>query len=149
MKTDLTKILSVSGHSGLFRLISQSRGGVVVEALTDQKRTWFGPSAKITSLQDISIYKDDGEMTLMEMLESMKAFLNGAEAPVDKTHATTMQDFFAQVVPDYDRSRFYPSHMVKVAEWFNLLLHSDALDFEKPEPEETPENAPQTDEANQ
>ena len=55
MKTDLTKILAVSGQSGLFLYISNTRTGAIVEALKDKKRSAITASSKITSLADISI----------------------------------------------------------------------------------------------
>ena len=58
MKTDLTRILSISGQSGLFNYVSQARNGVVVESLLDGKRSSFGMTSKMTSLADISIYTD-------------------------------------------------------------------------------------------
>ena len=42
-----------------------------------------------------------------------------------------MKKFFEEVIPDYDRNRFYVSHMKKVLEWFKLLRDNDALDFEE------------------
>ena len=39
MKTDLSKILAVSGQSGLYLYVSQARNGAIVEALADKKRT--------------------------------------------------------------------------------------------------------------
>ena len=42
MKTDLSKILTISGQSGLFNYLSQARNGVIVESLADKKRTASG-----------------------------------------------------------------------------------------------------------
>ena len=53
MKTDLTKILSVSGQSGLFRYVAQAKNGVIAEALSDGKRSPFGMKSKITTMEDI------------------------------------------------------------------------------------------------
>ena len=61
MKTDLSKILAISGQSGLYLYISQARNGAIVEALSDKKRSSVSLSSKITSLADISIYTDDEE----------------------------------------------------------------------------------------
>ena len=62
MKTDLSKILAISGQSGLYLYISQARNGAIVEALSDKKRSSVSLSSKITSLADISIYTDDEEV---------------------------------------------------------------------------------------
>ena len=72
MKTDLTRILSISGQSGLFHYVSQARNGVVVEALADGKRSSFGMTSKMTSLADISIYTDEEEVKLQQVFTNMK-----------------------------------------------------------------------------
>ncbi len=138
MKTDLTKILSVGGYSGLFLYLAQSRGGVVVESLTDKKRTWFGPSAKMTSLSDISIFSQaSDELRLQEVFEKMKEYAKEHPVPDAKTASSSeFQSFFEQVVPEYDRERFYASHMKKVVDWFNILYAANALDFVSPEEEQ-------------
>ena len=134
MKTDLTKILSVGGQPGLYRYLAQSNGGVVVESLTDGKRKWMGPSARMTSLSDISVYtQTEEELKLRDVIVRMKEFLQEKEAPAHSKEPAEMAVFFEHVIPQYDRDRFYPSHMKKVLEWYNLLKSADALDFEEAE----------------
>ncbi len=133
MKTDLTKILSVPGQPGLFRYVAQARNGAVVESLADGKRSSFGVNNRISALSDISIYADDGEVKLQEVFEKMKAGLGDADAPSPKASADELKDFFAGVLPGYDRDRFYVSHMKKVAGWYNCLKQYASLDFEAPE----------------
>lgn len=129
MKTDLSKILSISGQSGLFLYISQARNGVIVEALSDKKRGVFGMNSKITTLEDISIYAGDGEVKLKEVFLKMNAELSGAEAPSAKSNPEQLKAFFGKVLPDYDRDRFYVSHMKKVVEWYNCLAKYASFDF--------------------
>ena len=71
MKTDLKKILTISGQSGLFRYLSQGRSGVIVESLSDGKRACFGLKSKVTTLEDISIYTEEGEVRLRELFVKM------------------------------------------------------------------------------
>ena len=49
-KTDLTKILSVSGEHGLFAYIAQGRNGIIAESLETGNRQLFGPNAKVSAL---------------------------------------------------------------------------------------------------
>ena len=56
MKTDLARILSVSGHHGLYLYLAQARTGAIAEALSDKKRTCFDIKTRITTLADIAIY---------------------------------------------------------------------------------------------
>ena len=129
MKTDLSKILAISGQSGLYLYISQARNGAIVEALSDKKRTSVSMTSKITSLADISIYTDDEEVKLQDVFLSMKEVLGDADAPSSKSSADELKALFEKALPDYDRDRFYVSHMKKVVEWYNSLKNYATLDF--------------------
>ena len=140
MKTDLSKILAISGQSGLFLYISQARNGAIVEALADKKRSSVSMNSKITSLADISIYTDDEEVKLQDVFLSMKEVLGDADAPSSKSSADELKALFEKALPAYDRDRFYVSHMKKVVDWYNNLKKYASLDFVNPE-EETEEAA--------
>ena len=135
MKTDLTKILAVSGQGGLFLYISATRTGAVVEALADKKRSAVSATSKITSLADISIYTDDEEVKLQQVFLNIKEVLGDADAPSPKSSAEELKALFEKALPDYDRDRFYVSHMKKVVDWYNNLKKYASLDFVNPEEE--------------
>ena len=138
MKTDLSKILAISGQSGLYLYVSQARNGAIVEALADKKRTSIGMTNKITSLADISIYTDDEEVKLQQVFLNMKEVLGENDAPSAKSKPEELKALFEKALPAYDRDRFYVSHMKKVVEWYNALKKYASLDFVNPE-EETAE----------
>lgn len=129
MKTDLTRILSVSGQHGLFNYVAQARNGAIVEALSDKKRTCFDMKSRITTLADISIYTNEGEMKLQEVFLKLKEALGDADAPSPKSSSEELKALFAKAIPDYDADRFYVSHMKKVVEWYNELKHFASFDF--------------------
>ncbi len=129
MKTDLTRILTVSGQSGLYLYLAQARSGAVVESLTDRKRTAFGMSNRITTLADISIYTDAEEMKLQEVFGKLHEVLGDQDAPGSKAPAEDIRALFEKAVPNYDRDRFYVSHMKKVVDWYNCLKNYASLDF--------------------
>ncbi len=133
MKTDLSKILSVSGKHGLYLYIAQARGGAIAENLEDKKRCVFDSKSRITSLADIAIYTDEGELKLQEVFLALKKELGEAEAPSSKADDATLRELFAKAVPTYDADRFYVSHMRKVVDWYNQLLKFASLDFESEE----------------
>ena len=130
MKTDLTKILTISGQSGLFLYLSQARNGVIVESLADRKRSCFGMKSKVTTLEDISIYTEEGEVKLREVLLKMKEVLGEDDAPSSRSADKDLQEFFGKALPDYDKDRFHVSHMKKVVTWYNILKQYASLDFE-------------------
>ena len=128
MKTDLSKILSVSGKSGLFQYLAQARNGVIAEALSDKKRVMLDIKSRITTLEDISIFADSGELKLKEVFRSLGKIYKEKPGP-DKLPENELKALFAKAVPDYDQNRFYPSHMKKVLDWYNQLALYASLDF--------------------
>ena len=135
MKTDLSKILAISGQSGLYLYVSQARNGAIVEALADKKRTSVGMTNKLTSLADISIYTDEEEVKLQQVFLNMKEVLGENDAPSAKSKPEELKALFEKALPTYDRDRFYVSHMKKVVEWYNALKNYASLDFVNPEEE--------------
>ena len=127
--------MSISGQSGLFYYVSQARNGAIVEALADKKRTTVGMTSRLTSLADISIYTDDEEVKLQQVLLNMKEVLGDADAPSSKASAEELKALFEKALPAYDRDRFYVSHMKKVVDWYNNLKKYASLDFVNPEEE--------------
>lgn len=131
MKTDLARILSVSGQHGLFNYIAQARNGAIVEALSDKRRTCFDMKSRITTLADISIYISEGEMKLQEVFQKLHDALGEADAPTSKASADELKALFLKAIPNYDSDRFYVSHMKKVVDWYNELKNFASLDFEE------------------
>jgi len=135
-KTDLTKILSVSGEHGLFRYVAQGRNGMIAESLLSGQRKLFGPQAKVSALSDISIYTTEKEVSLREVLEAMAAKLSQGSAPDPKGDQKKVKAFFDEVIPDYDEDRFYVSHMKKILAWYEELRTHASLEFLEEEKEE-------------
>ena len=130
MKTDLAKILSVSGRHGLYLFLAQSRGGAIAESLSDRKRISFDAHSRISTLSDIAIYTSEGEMRLAEVFTAMKkAVEGGAVLPAPKASENEIVSFFSAAVPNYDSDRFYVSHMRKVLDWYGELDKYASLDF--------------------
>lgn len=150
MKTDLARILSVSGQHGLFNYIAQARNGAIVEALSDKRRTCFDMKSRITTLADISIYTSEGEMKLQEVFQKLHEALGEADAPTSKASADELKALFLKAIPNYDGDRFYVSHMKKVVDWYNELKNFASLDFEEGnEGEAASEEAEEEDKVNE
>ena len=136
-KTDLKKILSVSGEHGLFEYVAQGRGGIIAQSLATKQRQLLGASAKVSSLADISIYTDETDVPLRDVLANMAAKLSQGPAMDPKGDPKAIKAFFAEVIPDYDENRFYVSHMKKILTWYEELRNHASLEFAEDE-EETP-----------
>ena len=130
MKTDLAKILSVSGEHGLFEYVAPTaNGGAIAESLDGRKRTAFGRTSRISTLADIAIYTSEGEMRLANVFEALHEALGDTPAPTAKAPKDEIVSLFDRAVPNYDSDRFYFSHMKKVVEWYNELAKFASLDF--------------------
>lgn len=133
MKTDLSRILSISGQHGLFEYVAQARNGVIIESLSDKKRTVADAKSRITTLADISIYTTEGEVKLQEVFLKMREVLGENDAPTPKASADELKALFKKALPDYDEDRFYVSHMKKVVDWYGDIKKYASFDFVNPD----------------
>ncbi|GHT13571.1 hypothetical protein AGMMS4956_09950 [Bacteroidia bacterium] len=128
---NLKEIFAVTGQSGLFQFVSQGRAGIIVESLLDKRRSTIPPAAKASSLADVVIFTEAEEMPLAKVLQAIKDLQNAAPAlDVKKSAEAELKDFFAKVVPTYDRERVHFSDIKKIVAWYNLLQVNNLLDFE-------------------
>jgi len=135
---DLKEIMSISGHSGLFKFVSQGRNGIIVESFTDQKRSFVNASNKVSSLEDIAIFTTEEEVPLKTVLKNIHEALNGGQAPDPKSTPEELRTFMEKVLPAYDRDKVYVSDMRKLVSWYNSLLALDMLKFDEEAAAETP-----------
>ena len=138
----LKKILSVSGKPGLYKLVSQGKSMLIVEALTDGRRLPVYAREKIISLGDIAIYTDGDEVPLYEVLNSVKAKEEGkAASSIDASRATPdeLRACMAEVLPNFDRDRVYPTDIKRLLSWYNLLISAGITDFDPQESAEEEE----------
>lgn len=135
-RMNLEGILAIGGKPGLYSLVAQSRGGVIVEHLTEKKRLSIGAQAQVSALQDIAIFTWDDEIPLKEVFESMMKKHGNDAAISPKSSAKELESYFAEVLPEYDTERVYPSDIKKVISWFNTLHGTGHLTMPEPETEE-------------
>lgn len=139
----LRTVLSVAGKPGLYKLVSNGRNMLIVEALDEtKKRLPIHGIDKVVSLGDIAMFTEDEEVPLWQVLESVKTKCEGAACTVDHKKASNeeLADFFAEVLPNYDRDRVYMTHVRKLIQWYNILVEAGMTDF-VPEEAETEEEA--------
>ncbi|RED45997.1 DUF5606 family protein [Seonamhaeicola aphaedonensis] len=126
----LEKVLSISGKPGLYKLIAQTRGGFVAESLLDKKRISVGIQTNVSVLSEIAIYTLTEEIPLKEVFKKIKVKENGQPTSVKaKDNKDTLEEYFFDVLPDYDEDRVYVSDIKKVIQWYNLLHQHDMLSF--------------------
>lgn len=128
----LKTILAVSGKPGLYKLVSQAKNMLIVEAVSaDRKRMPVYASDKVISLGDIAMYTDADEIPLAEVLENVKKLKNGGLVELDYKKASTpeLNAFMAEALPNYDRDRVHTSDIKKLIQWYNLLVSNGETEF--------------------
>lgn len=124
---DLSGIISISGQPGLFKIIAQSKNGIIVEGLSDKKRLNVYASTKVSTLSDISMFTTADDKPIEEIMTSIFDKENGGVAIDNKSDDKAVEAYFGQVVPDYDKDRVYVSNMRKLFSWYNALQVSGNL----------------------
>lgn len=125
----LKTIISITGKPGLYKILSQGRGSLIVESLTDGRRFPVHSRDKLVSLGDISMYTDNGDLLLGEILDKVYVGQNGEPVDYKKMNSDTLRETFGKYVPDFDRERVRDSDIRKLFQWYNLLVAAGLNDF--------------------
>lgn len=144
----LKTIANVAGYPGLYRILKPGRSGVIVEAIDAKKnKTMMGPQARVSVLNDISMYVDrpdaasaDQSVPLGDVFMAVASTF-GDDLPItSKADGAELADFMSQVLPDYDRERVRDTDIRKLISWYGILREFAPETFEQPEAtaEETP-----------
>jgi len=126
----LDKILSVGGKPGLFKLVTQTRTGFVAQSLIDGKKITVGMANNVSVLSEIAIFTLEEELPLRDVFKRIQEKENGGKTSVKhKEDKLKLEEYFFDVVPNYDEDRVYPSDIKKVIQWYNLLHENGIIDF--------------------
>ena len=126
-------ILSIAGKPGLYKLVSRGRANLIVETLDEaHKRMPAFATDRVTSLADIAIYTDADDVPLMTILASLRDKEQGKEVSLNykKASSKELREYFAEILPDFDRERVHDSDIKKLLQWYNILIKNGITDFE-------------------
>ena len=115
-------ILAIAGRPGLYNLVAETRTGIVVESLDDQKRLTVSAQQQVHALDEIAMYTLEGEKPLRELYEATGKALKGIKTVSHKSDSAEVLAAFHEHVPNYDETRVYISDMKKFVNWYNLLV---------------------------
>ncbi|RAJ13153.1 DUF5606 family protein [Olleya aquimaris] len=133
----LDKVLAIAGKPGLYKLVTQTRGGFIAESLIDNRRIAVGIQQNVSILSEIAIYTLTEEVPLKEVFNKIKTKENGAPTSIShKDSKDKLEEYFFDVLPDYDEDRVYASDIKKVVQWYNMLQKNNMLQFEDDAKEE-------------
>lgn len=124
----LDKILSISGKPGLYKIVTQTRSGFVAESLLDNKRMTVNIHNNVSVLSEIAMYTLTEEVPLREVFKKVREKEDGKQTSIShKDSKDVLEEYFFEVLPDYDEDRVYPSDIKKVIQWYNILQANDLL----------------------
>ena len=127
-------ILSIAGKPGLYKLVSRGKSNLIVEILDEtHKRQPVFSSDRVTSLADIAMYTEGDDVPLMDVLAAIRDKEEGKACSLKfkKASGAELREYFAQVLPEFDRDRVHDSDIRKLLQWYNILIANGISDFEK------------------
>ncbi|MAP80701.1 MAG: hypothetical protein CL526_06395 [Aequorivita sp.] len=125
----LEKVLAISGKPGLYKLKTQTRAGFLAESLLDGKTINVSGRHNVSLLSEIAIYTLTEEVPLREVFNKISEKEGGKETISHKSSKEKLEEFFFEVMPDYDEDRVYASDIKKVVQWYNMLIKNGITDF--------------------
>ena len=128
----LKDYLAISGEPGLFKFIAQGKNAIIVENLETGKRSSAFNSARVSSLEDISIFTDNEDLSLGKVFDRIFARENGGNAIDSKVGVEELKKYFEAIVPEYSRDKVYISDIRKVVQWYNILQQKNLLVTDEP-----------------
>lgn len=127
-------ILSIAGKPGLYKLISRGKMNLIVEAIdSTHKRTPTFPTDRVISLADITMYATSDDIPLMKILCDMRDKEEGRPIAFNykKCSGKELREYFASVLPDFDRDRVHDSDIRRLLTWYDILVKNDITNFEE------------------
>lgn len=125
----LDKVLAISGKPGLYELKAQTRGGFVAESLADGKKLSVSVRHNVSMLSEIAMYTYTEEVPLREVFQKIAEKEDGKEAISHKESKAKLEEYFKEILPDYDEDRVYVSDIKKVFQWYNILVGAGMNNF--------------------
>lgn len=138
----LREIISITGKPGLYRLLSQGKGTLIVEELGTGRRFPAHARDKVVSLGDIAMYTESGDTPLGEILDKVYARYEGKAIDTRALNGRkgAFKEAFGEIVEDFDRDRVHESDVKKLFSWYNILLSNGFVKFADEKADEDTEN---------
>lgn len=136
---DLSKIISVAGKSGLYRVVASGRQAIIAESLSDGKRIPVPLSVRVSSLEEISMFTTGDDVPLSTVLEKLHAVEKGGPSLDPKSEVDVLFSKLGEALPEHDRERIYPSDLRKLFSWYADLLKAGVFKEEAAKGEDAKE----------
>ena len=128
---ELEGIINVSGKPGLFKVISKSNNTVIIESLTDKKRTAIYSHNQANLLNEIGIYTYNDTVPISDVFTKIAEKTSCGPSINHKSSKDDLIIFFREILPEYDEDRVYISDIKKVIQWYNIMQSVDLIKIQK------------------
>jgi len=134
---NLEGIISITGKSGLFKVISQGNNVVIVENLTDKKRMPITARYQANSLNEIGIYTLENTSPLSDIFDIIAKKENAKQSISHRANKEDLIQYFEDILPNYDVERVYISDIKKVIQWYNAMQTAGLIELPQAEKKTT------------
>jgi hypothetical protein len=116
---EYNKLISVTGFSGLFELVTSKTDGAIVRSLEDNTTKFVSSRVhQFSHLESIEVYTTDDNVNLADIFKAMDA---STEALPSEKDNKAVKSYFEKVFPSMDFERVYSSDMKKMVRWFAVI----------------------------
>jgi hypothetical protein len=121
----LNEIASVSGKGGLFKIVANTKSGLIMESLDAAKTKLVAAgNQRISILHEISIYTNtkEGTVQLQDVLKKIKKEFGDDPGVDSESDSAELKSFMKSILPEYDENRVYTSDIKKLVKWYSIIL---------------------------
>ncbi|MEM9259278.1 MAG: DUF5606 domain-containing protein [Bacteroidota bacterium] len=126
----LADIIAVTGLPGLYKVVTERKGGLIVESLANGKRR-FAPQRKhqFAPLESMAMYTDDGEAEpLNKLFGRMNEQKEDNPAPAANAKKEELFEYLADILPNYDPELVHASDVKRLLKWYHFMAEHDLFE---------------------
>ena len=115
------------GEPGLYKIIDLKQNIIFVEGLDEEKKRLIKQidHSKVICLDDISVYTQEGTVSIWKFFENARNFMNDKVIEKDiLLNKDKLFNLFEQIMPNYDKEKVRQHEAKKILTWFNTLQKS-------------------------
>lgn len=120
----IAEIATVSGKGGLYKVVTPTKSGVILESLDEAKTKMIATTNhRLSLLNEISIYTTtkEGNVPLQDVLKKVHQDF-GDDPGVDaNSDPNELKAFMKSILPEYDEGRVYTSDIKKLVKWYDVI----------------------------
>jgi len=129
------EIVTISGKSGLFRVVNQKSNGVIVTSLETGKSEFISLRQHALSyLDNTAVFvknRDTDSIEIIKVFQEMLQKETGIPPVTPDANDKAITTYFTAVIPDYDEQKVHLSDMKKILKWFSVLKQHNLISTEQ------------------